>query len=104
MSPLQRWMGRVARVGCIACIVLGYGPTPAQVHHIREGRLGRKGAVRGSQMPIADVDAFVVFQRLREIDVLFDGSLSGRYLLSRVEGRVANGWLDCPDFLLERTR
>ena len=67
-----------------------------------EARLGRGRAIRGSQITIADVDDFVVFQRLREVDVLFDGSLRGRYRLSRVEGRVANGWLDCPDFLLER--
>lgn len=28
-------MGRVAALGCILCIILGYGATPAQVHHIR---------------------------------------------------------------------
>jgi hypothetical protein len=69
-----------------------------------EERLGRTGTLRGSQIRVTDVDAFVVFQRLREIDVLFDGSLGSRYRLSRIEGRVANGWLDCPDFLIERTR
>ena len=30
-------MGRVAEVGCVLCQHLGYGPTPANVHHIREG-------------------------------------------------------------------
>lgn len=34
-------MGRVASIGCIACINLGHGETPAQVHHIREGRIAR---------------------------------------------------------------
>jgi hypothetical protein len=34
-------MGRVASVGCIACRRLGYGETPAQLHHIREGRIAR---------------------------------------------------------------
>ena len=37
----SRWMGRVAAIGCIACILLGQGATPAQVHHIREGRIAR---------------------------------------------------------------
>lgn len=32
----KRHMGRVASVGCIVCRHLGYGATPAQVHHIRE--------------------------------------------------------------------
>jgi hypothetical protein len=34
-------MGRVAELGCIVCRRLGYGATPAQVHHIREGRIAR---------------------------------------------------------------
>lgn len=34
-------MGRVAEIGCIACIRMGFGPTPAAVHHIREGRIAR---------------------------------------------------------------
>ena len=29
-------MGRVAAIGCIVCRKLGYGPTPAQVHHLKE--------------------------------------------------------------------
>ena len=59
-------------------------------------------SLRGSQITIEGVDDFVVFQRLREIDVLFDGLLRSRYRVARVEGRVSNGWLDCPDFLIER--
>lgn len=29
-------VGRVAALGCVACRNAGLGPTPAQVHHIRE--------------------------------------------------------------------
>jgi len=36
MSAEKRHMGRVAELGCILCRHLGYGETPAQVHHIRE--------------------------------------------------------------------
>lgn len=32
-----RHMGRVAALGCILCRHLDYGPTPAEVHHVREG-------------------------------------------------------------------
>lgn len=32
------YMGRVAALGCALCHKLGYGHTPAQVHHIREGQ------------------------------------------------------------------
>ena len=31
-------LNRVAALGCYLCRHLGYGETPAQVHHIREGQ------------------------------------------------------------------
>jgi hypothetical protein len=34
MSKAKRHMGRVAELGCILCNHLGWGPTPAQVHHL----------------------------------------------------------------------
>ena len=37
----HRRLARVAELPCIACTRLGLGETPAQVHHIREGRIGR---------------------------------------------------------------
>lgn len=35
---MNKHMGRVAQMGCIACSILGYGPAPAQVHHLTLGR------------------------------------------------------------------
>lgn len=40
-AAAQRHMGRVADLGCIVCLLLGLGPTPCHVHHIREGRVAR---------------------------------------------------------------
>ena len=40
-ASARRHMARVAEIGCICCERLGYGATPAQVHHIREGRIAR---------------------------------------------------------------
>jgi hypothetical protein len=37
----DRYLGRVAALGCIACILMELGDTPAAVHHIREGRIAR---------------------------------------------------------------
>lgn len=34
----KRYMSRVAELGCVVCRMLGYGPTPAQLHHVREGQ------------------------------------------------------------------
>lgn len=33
----REYMGKVADLGCILCRHLGYGKTPAAVHHIRTG-------------------------------------------------------------------
>lgn len=33
----KRHMGRVAGLGCVICRRLGYGETPAEVHHARDG-------------------------------------------------------------------
>ncbi|MGU3540740.1 Wadjet anti-phage system protein JetA family protein [Methylobacterium sp. A54F] len=76
--------------------------TPEVIAAYLDHQLAGRAAIRGSEIAVTDVDAFVVFQRLREIDVLFDGQLADRYVLARSEGRVANGWLECPDFVVSR--
>ena len=38
MTPVRRYMDRVARLGCVACRLDGFVGTPAQLHHPREGR------------------------------------------------------------------
>lgn len=35
-AKASRHMGRVAALGCIVCRQLGYGYSPARVHHIKE--------------------------------------------------------------------
>ena len=34
----KAYMDRVAALGCVVCRNLGYGETPAQIHHIRYGQ------------------------------------------------------------------
>lgn len=36
-KAVKQHMGRVADLGCILCRVLGYGQTPAELHHPRRG-------------------------------------------------------------------
>jgi hypothetical protein len=35
-NAAKRHMGRVAAAGCCLCRHLGYGSTPAEVHHLKE--------------------------------------------------------------------
>lgn len=38
-------LSAVARIGCIVCRVLGYGPTPAEIHHPRSlAGMGQKAS------------------------------------------------------------
>lgn len=78
--------------------------TPERVRDFLEAKLARGAPLRGSAIAIADVDDFVVFQRLREIDLLFEGELAGAYDVTHLTERLINGWLDCPDFVVARRR
>ena len=41
----REYMGKVAELGCCICRMLGYGATPAHVHHIRTGvGMGRRAS------------------------------------------------------------
>ena len=47
-------MGAVAALGCVVCRNLGFGETPAEVHHIGNGTLGKK-ASNYETIPLCDV-------------------------------------------------
>ena len=34
----KRWLSDVASLGCVVCRNAGYGASPAEVHHIRDGQ------------------------------------------------------------------
>lgn len=35
---VQDWKSKVADIKCVLCLHLGYGETPATLHHVREGQ------------------------------------------------------------------
>lgn len=37
-------MRKVADLGCIACRKLGYEDTPAELHHVKKGTMGKKAS------------------------------------------------------------
>ncbi|WP_369427084.1 Ref family recombination enhancement nuclease [Providencia sp. PROV236] len=34
----KQWLSDVAELGCICCRNMGYGPSPAEIHHTRAGQ------------------------------------------------------------------
>ncbi len=48
------YLGRVAALGCILCRRMGYGETPAQIHHVREGEGGAQRAPHWLAVPLCE--------------------------------------------------
>lgn len=79
----KRHMGRVAALGCILCLHLGQGATPAIVHHLRTGQ-GKMRASHYDTMPLCPThhmdsgiglhdmgrDEFARLYRVSEVELL----------------------------------
>lgn len=50
----KQWLDRVASLGCYLCRHLGYGPTPAQIHHLREGQGMSQRGSNWTVIPLCD--------------------------------------------------
>jgi len=78
--------------------------TPQVMTSFIETALGPNSSVRGSDIRIETVEDFIAFQRLREINSMFDGVIAKRYEIEMLEARVANDWITCQDFIIKRRR
>lgn len=50
----KQWLDRVAGLGCYLCRHLGHGPTPAQIHHLREGQGMAQRGSNWTVIPLCD--------------------------------------------------
>lgn len=50
----KNYLDRVSSLGCYLCRHLGYGDTPAQVHHLREGQGMAQRASNFLTIPLCD--------------------------------------------------
>ncbi|EEJ5116973.1 Protein of uncharacterised function (DUF968) [Salmonella enterica subsp. salamae] len=46
------WLSRVAALGCIVCKNLGFGETPAEIHHVRTGQGAGQRADHRKTIPL----------------------------------------------------
>lgn len=76
--------------------------TPQRVAAFLDRILDGKARVMASEIVIDNVDDFVVFQRLRETDIMFDGLLSSRFQIERSTTATENEWLKFADFAISR--
>ncbi|ECG8601162.1 DUF968 domain-containing protein [Salmonella enterica subsp. salamae] len=53
MTKVDRiWLSRVAALGCIVCKNLGFGETPAEIHHVRTGQGAGQRADHRKTIPL----------------------------------------------------
>jgi hypothetical protein len=64
--------------------------------------LAGRDYVLASEIEVGNVDDFVVFQRLREADLMFDGILSKRFRIERAATAAENEWIEFRDFAIHR--
>ena len=38
----SKYMGKVAEMGCIICVNIGHGETPAEIHHTSNGTMSKR--------------------------------------------------------------
>ena len=48
----KQYLNDIASLGCLACRIAGYGPTPAEIHHPREGQGISQRAEHKSGIPL----------------------------------------------------
>ena len=63
-----------------------------------------KREARAADLPLASLDDFFVFERLRALHQLEDGALASRYQIEPLAGTFENEWISCRDFLVRRFR
>lgn len=76
--------------------------TPSKLSDFLEWSLGTETSLPADRIEVSTVDDFVAFQRLRELDTIFDGALARRFELTLLPGRIDNGWINCQDFVIRR--
>ena len=50
----QRYLDRVAELGCIVCHLIGYGKTEPQIHHLRDSAGGGRKNPDWLAMPLCE--------------------------------------------------
>lgn len=78
--------------------------TPDRIEAYLERALGDADFVDAADLPLATIDDFFTFQRLRELPFLFGGRLRNRYRVEILDGRFSSDWIDCPNFRIHRIR
>lgn len=76
--------------------------TPGIVDAYLRRHIGAEQAVNGAALPLACLDDFFVFERLRSLPFLEGGALAGKYRVELEPGEIDNDWITCGNFTVVR--
>ena len=76
--------------------------TSQKLNGFAEQALGGRQEIKGSEIDPYTLDDFFAFERLSEINLIFDELLAGRYEVQFTGDWAENAWLQFPDFILRR--
>lgn len=78
--------------------------TPEKIKAYLERALTGRGQASAVELPLNELDDFVVVQRLTMLGWLDDCSLAENFTVELLDKReLANEWIACPDFIVRRT-
>jgi hypothetical protein len=77
-------------------------PTADRFEAFLQVQMGQRREMAASEMQPTSLDDFFVFERLRWIERIGNGTLARRWQVRRVSGLANNDWLTCPDFVIAR--
>ncbi len=76
--------------------------TPEKLVAYLERAMAGRDTVAAAELPLATLDDFFVFERLRDLPYLADGGFRGHYRLELTGGWFVSAWIACPDFRIRR--
>jgi len=78
---------------------LRVGISPERLAAYVERSLGDRNELSGAELPIADLDDFLAFERLHEVGL---APLNERYEYEEGTGTISNDWIERRDFVIRR--
>lgn len=78
--------------------------SPTRIEAFLDRVMEGRDQIDATDIVIDNIDDFVVFQRLREVDLMFDGLLARKYRVDRSHELVANDWVEFSNFKIQRVQ
>jgi hypothetical protein len=76
--------------------------TAAKMASYLDAAFGEKTEAVAGELPLASLDDFFVFERLRTLQQIGGGALAGRFEIEFLDDLFESEWISCPNFRVRR--